>query len=93
MKAEPSSRRQAMSPISLTMTLAQKPRKIPAIVSLEIRSTGYERRLTNHDPKLPEHDEGTSNSGGGVLSGVDGDCGGFDTHTDTHEQTAGELES
>lgn len=30
MKAEPSWRRQAIAPVSLTITLAQKPKKIPA---------------------------------------------------------------
>lgn len=31
------------------------------------------KQLTDDDPELPEHDEGSSNTSRGHLSGVDGD--------------------
>lgn len=45
------------------------------------------RQLTDHDPKLPEHDEGTSNSSRGYLGRVDGDRGVLCTDTDTHDKS------
>lgn len=49
MKAEPSCSRQEIRPVSLTMTLAQKPRKIPARISFGCDSIGH-TRLTSYDP-------------------------------------------
>lgn len=52
---------------------------------------GGSQHDTEGGPELPRHDEGTSDGSGSVLSGVDGDGGGLETHADAHEQTAGEL--
>ena len=66
-KAEPSWRRQAILPVSLTITLAAKPRKIPAGDDEQCLRTSTLNQLTGHDPKLPEHDKGTSNPSWGHL--------------------------
>lgn len=47
-------------------------------------------KLTSDNPKLPEHDKGTSNSSGSHLSRVDGHCGVFCTDTDTHDESRNE---
>ena len=79
-----------MRPVSLTMTFAQKPKKIPECGSQQCRGTGDEEQLTGHDPKLPEHDEGTSNSSRGHLGRVDGNGGVLCTDTDTHDEARSE---
>ena len=76
-----------MSPVSLTITLAQKPRKIPIVTISKLLGIGHEKQLTDHDPELPEHNEGTSDPMGGHLGGVDGDCSVLCTDTDTHDKT------
>ena len=46
---------------------------------------------TESGPHLPGHDESTTDGSGSVLSSVDGDSRGLETHTNTHEKTASEL--
>jgi hypothetical protein len=46
--------------------------------------------LTSHDPKLPEHDEGASNSSRGHLSRVDRNSGVLGTNTDSHNEPRNE---
>lgn len=52
---------------------------------------GSSQEDTEGGPHLPGHDQGTSNSGGSVLSSVDRDGRSLSTHTNTHEDTAGKL--
>ena len=87
MKAEPSCNRHAILPVSLTITLAQKPKKIPD-VSAETPSTDVP--LTGNDPKLPEHDQGSSDPGRGELGREDGDRGVLGTDSNAHDETNGE---
>jgi hypothetical protein len=90
MNAEPSCRRHAISPASLTMTLAQKPKKIPAgDISTCIRKSKNEQ-LTSHDPKLPKHDKSTTNSSWCHFCGVDGDSGIFGTNPYAHDKASSE---
>ena len=44
--------------------------------------------LTNHNPKLPEHDQSTTNSSWSDLGGVDWDSGIFRANADTHYETS-----
>lgn len=43
-------------------------------------------KLTNDDPELPEHNEGTSNTGRSHLSRVDGDSSVLGANTNTHNE-------
>lgn len=52
MNAEPSWSRQAMSPVSLTMTLAQKPRKMPGKCH---RQCGFVERFGVYDLPITTH--------------------------------------
>lgn len=45
---------------------------------------------TGDDPKLPEHDERTTNASGGHLGGVDRDSGVLCSNADTHDETCRE---
>lgn len=45
---------------------------------------------TGDDPELPEHDKGTTDTGGSHLGGEDGDSSVLGTDTDTHDKTSGE---
>ena len=83
MNAEPSCRRQAMAPTSLTMTLAQKPKKIPAGDRQYFPRRGTRSKLTSHNPKLPEHHKGASNSMWGHLGGINGNRGVLCTNANT----------
>ena len=61
-KAEPNWSLQAILPVSLTITLAQKPRKIPmGTISACIGDEGR-RLLTDDNPELPKHDKSTPDS-------------------------------
>ena len=95
MNAEPSCRRHAIAPTSLTMTFAQKPRNIPKARKSKMRSDfcsvyalGCVPPLTS--PQLPTHDERTTNGRGRVLSSKDGDGGALSSHADTENQTDNE---
>lgn len=79
-----------MSPTSLTITLAAKPKKMPAVTISNDSRTSYEKQLTSYNPELPEHDEGTTNSRRGHLSRVDGDRGILCTDADTHDKSGNE---
>jgi len=72
------------------MTLAQKPKKIPAGDSQQTSWEGGEKGLTGHYPQLPEHDEGTSDSSRGHLGRVDGNCGVLCTDTNAHDKPCSE---
>ena len=64
-----------MRPVSLTMTLAQNPKKIPIHRSQQAIFHDNNKILTSHDPKLPEHDESAANTMRSHLSRIYGDCG------------------
>lgn len=87
MKADPSCRRQAILPVSLTMTLAQKPRKIPTSEVSRPTRKFVNIALTSHNPELPEHDESTSDASGSHLSRVDGHGRVLCANTNTHDET------
>ena len=79
-----------MRPVSLTMTLAQKPKKIPVGPSQPTSQPDRNEQRTNHDPKLPEHNQGTSNPRRGHLSRVNGDRGILGSNSDTQDKACSE---
>jgi len=80
-----------MSPVSLTMTLAQKPRKIPGCLLVADRLHGNKGTApTCDDPELPEHHKCTTNAVGCHLSRVDRYSGVLRANTDTHDETSSE---
>lgn len=88
MNAEPSWSRQAIRPVSLTATLAMRPRKMPA--TSEQSTDPPQGVLTCDDPELPEHDESTSDAMGGHLGREDGDRCVLRTDANTHDETCRE---
>lgn len=46
--------------------------------------------LTSHNPELPEHDEGATDTMRCHLSGEDRDCGVLCTDADAHDESRGE---
>lgn len=47
-------------------------------------------KRTSNDPELPEHDEGTSNTGWSHLSRIDGDGRVLRANTDAHDEARSE---
>lgn len=50
---------------------------------------GHAELLTDHDPELPKHDEGTPNTSRGHLGRVYGDCGILCTDSDSQDESRG----
>jgi hypothetical protein len=80
-----------MSPVSLTITLAQKPRKIPrtSVSGRSIQWCDGGVAQTCDDPELPEHHKRTTNAVGSHLSGIDRHSGVLRANADTHDEASG----
>lgn len=75
-------------PVSLTITLAAKPRKIP-IYHQHMCELAYsvEQVPTSNDPKLPEHYQSTSDPSRSDLSRENGNSSILCADTNTHDET------
>lgn len=51
---------------------------------------GETQKDTESGPKLPAHDQRSSNGGGRVFGGKDGYCRSLDTHTESENKSGGE---
>jgi hypothetical protein len=65
----------------------QTPRDITSVLDNHVGTETQED--TGHNPKLPEHDQGTTNSVWSHLSRVDRDCSILCTDANTHDETRG----